>query len=156
MVECVNGRIVSVVLEINVYSHRALEQLLRGFNTAYNGQLQRVLEGKTSNRVVVDHLKATPDFANPAPHDRAIPCYANKSTPYRRRGHGGLTTRHLILLCHKLGILADSLAAGHRSSFCASSTGDDGSNGGHGVAHVSLRPDWRTLVGGSLRVFESL
>ena len=78
MVECVNGRIASLVLEINVYSHRALEQLLRGFNTAYNGQLQRVLEGKTSNQVVVDHLKATPDLANPAPHGRTGPCDTTK------------------------------------------------------------------------------
>ena len=38
MVERFNGRISSKVLDINVYSHRALEQLLRGFNIAYSAR----------------------------------------------------------------------------------------------------------------------
>jgi len=79
MVERFNGRIASEVLDINVHSHRALEQLLRGFNTAYNARRQRVLEGKTPNQVVSDHLKAKPDLANPAPHGRAVPCDATKA-----------------------------------------------------------------------------
>jgi len=44
-VERFNGHIGSEVLAITVYSHRQLEQLLRGFNAAYNARRQRVLEG---------------------------------------------------------------------------------------------------------------
>ncbi len=79
MVERFNGRIASEVLDINVYSHRALEQLLRGFNTAYNARRQRVLEGRTPNQIVADHLKAKPNLANPAPHGRAASCDATKA-----------------------------------------------------------------------------
>jgi hypothetical protein len=39
MVERFNGRIVAEVLAITVYSHAQLEQLLRGFNAAYNARL---------------------------------------------------------------------------------------------------------------------
>ena len=38
MVDRLNGRISSEVLGINIYSHCALEQMLRGFNTAYNAR----------------------------------------------------------------------------------------------------------------------
>ena len=79
MVERFNGRIASEVLDINVSSHRALEQRLRGFNTAYNARRQRVLEGKTPNQVGAEHLKAKPDLANPAPHGQAVPCDATKA-----------------------------------------------------------------------------
>ena len=79
MVERFNGRIGSEVLGINIYSHRALEQLLRGFNQAYNARRQRVLDGKTPNQVVAEHLKADPKLANPAPHGRAGPCDAIKA-----------------------------------------------------------------------------
>ena len=34
-----------------------LEQLLRGFNAAYNARRQRVLDGKTPNQVVAERLK---------------------------------------------------------------------------------------------------
>ena len=66
MVERFNGRISSEVLEINVYSHRALEPLLRGFNQAYNARRQRVLDGRTPNQIVTEHLNAKPELANPA------------------------------------------------------------------------------------------
>ena len=79
MVERFNGRISSEVLAINVYSHRALEQLLRGFNQAYNARRQRVLDGRTPNMIVAEHLKAKPKFANPAPHGRARPCDTTKA-----------------------------------------------------------------------------
>ena len=36
MVERFNGRIADEVPDVNSYSHRALEQLLRGFNQAYD------------------------------------------------------------------------------------------------------------------------
>ena len=79
MVERFNGRISSEVLGINIYSHRALEQMLRGFNTAYNTRRQRVLDGRTPNQVVAEHLKAKPELANPAPHGRAGPCDTTKA-----------------------------------------------------------------------------
>jgi transposase InsO family protein len=47
LVERFNGRIGSEVLGITIYSHRDLEQLLRGFNAAYNARRQRGLDGKT-------------------------------------------------------------------------------------------------------------
>src|SRR6195952_1809229 len=52
MVERFNGRISSEVLGINIYFHRALEQVLRGFNVAHNARRQRVLAAKTPNQVV--------------------------------------------------------------------------------------------------------
>jgi transposase InsO family protein len=79
MVERFNGRIVTEVLGITIYSHCALEQVLRGFNTAYNARRQRVLEGKTPNQIVTEHLKAKPELANPKPHGRAGPCDVTKA-----------------------------------------------------------------------------
>ncbi len=88
MVERFNGRVSSEVLSINVYSHRALEQLLRGFNQAYNARRQRVLDGRTPNQVTAEHLKARPELANPAPHgaqDHATqPKHASLLMPQRR------------------------------------------------------------------------
>ena len=54
MVERFNGRIGTEVLGIAIYSHRDLEQLLRGFNAAYNDRRQRVLDGKTPNQVTAE------------------------------------------------------------------------------------------------------
>ena len=82
MVERVNGRISSDVLNINVYSHRALEQLLRGFNQACNARRQRVLDGRTPNQVTAEHLTAKPQLANPAPHGRRT-MRRHQSTPHR-------------------------------------------------------------------------
>ena len=79
MVERFNGRVGSEVRGINIYSHRALEQLLRGFNQAYNARRQRVLDGKTPDQVVAGHLHAKPKLANPAPQGRAGPCDATKA-----------------------------------------------------------------------------
>ena len=79
MVERFNGRVASEVLGINVYSHRALEQLLRGFNTAYNARRQRVLNGRTPNQVTAERLKAKLELATPALHGRAGPCDATKA-----------------------------------------------------------------------------
>ena len=73
------GRISSEVLDINVTSRRALEQLLRGFNQAYNARCQRVLDGRTPNQVTAEHLTAKPELANPAPHGRADPCDITKA-----------------------------------------------------------------------------
>jgi len=73
MVERFNGRVGSEVLGITIYSHRDLEQLLRGFNAAYNARRQRVLNGKTPDQVVAERLKARRKLANAKPHGRAGP-----------------------------------------------------------------------------------
>jgi hypothetical protein len=52
LVERCHGRVGSEVLGITIYSHRDLEQLLRGFNAAYNARRQHVLDGKTRMAVV--------------------------------------------------------------------------------------------------------
>src|SRR5690242_530749 len=71
LVERFNGRIGSEVLAITIYSHRQLEQLLRGFNAAYNARRQRVLDGKTPDQIVAERLKAKPELANARRHGRA-------------------------------------------------------------------------------------
>src|SRR5919107_2533671 len=73
MVERFNGRIGSEVLGITIYSHTQLEQLLRGFNAAYNGRRQRVLDGRTPNQVVAERLRKRRNLANPTPQGRAGP-----------------------------------------------------------------------------------
>ncbi len=84
MVERFNGRIASEVLGITIYSHRDLEQLLRGFNAAYNARRQRVLSGKTPNLVVAERLKASPNRI------------ALKTKPHGRAGPGDITKARLI------------------------------------------------------------
>ena len=74
MVERFNGRVSSEVFGTNVYSHRQLEQLLRGFNAAYNARRQRVLDGKTPDQIVTERLKAEPALARAAQNGRAGPC----------------------------------------------------------------------------------
>jgi transposase InsO family protein len=73
MVERFNGRVSSEVLDITIYSHRDLEQLLRGFNAAYNARRQRVLDGKTPDEVVAERLKTKRKLASAKPCDRAGP-----------------------------------------------------------------------------------
>ena len=65
MVERFNGRIQREVLGITVSSHRDLETLLQGFNQAYNGR-QRVLKGRSPEKVVHERLAAEPKLANRA------------------------------------------------------------------------------------------
>src|SRR4051794_37620532 len=74
MVERFNGRISSEVLAITIYSHDQLEQLLRGFNAAYNARRQRVLEGQTPDQIVAERLTAKPALANAKPSGRPGPC----------------------------------------------------------------------------------
>jgi hypothetical protein len=62
-VERFHGRVGSEVLGITIYSHRDLEQLLRGFNAAYNARRQRVLDGKTPNQIVAERLQARRQLA---------------------------------------------------------------------------------------------
>ena len=73
MVERFNGRVSSEVLGITIYSHQKLEQLLRGFNAAYNARRQRVLEGKTPDQVVVERIKARRKLTRGEPEGRAGP-----------------------------------------------------------------------------------
>jgi transposase InsO family protein len=73
MAERFNGRVGSEVLGITIYSHRDLEQLLGGFNAAYNARRQRVLGGKTPDQVVAERLKARRKLANARPHGQAGP-----------------------------------------------------------------------------------
>ena len=75
MVERFNGRIGSEVLGITIYSHRDLEQLLRGFNAAYNARRQRVLSGRTPDQIIAERLQANPSLGKPKnkPHGRAGP-----------------------------------------------------------------------------------
>jgi hypothetical protein len=79
MVERFNGRISSEVLAITIYSHDQLEQLLRGFNAAYNARRQRVLEGQTPDQVVAERLTAKPALANAKPSGRVGPCDITKA-----------------------------------------------------------------------------
>ena len=73
MVERFNRRVSSEGLGITIYSHRDWEQLLRGFNAAYNARRQRVLDGKTPNQIVAERLPARRQFAPAKTHGRAGP-----------------------------------------------------------------------------------
>jgi transposase InsO family protein len=73
IVERFNGRVGSEVLGITIWSHQQLEQLLRGFNAAYNARRQRVLDGKTPDQVVAERLKARRKLARAKPEGRAGP-----------------------------------------------------------------------------------
>ena len=66
MVERFNGRVQREVLGITLYSHQDLETMLIGFNRAYNERRQRVLKGRSPDRVLRERLKAKPELAKPA------------------------------------------------------------------------------------------
>jgi len=65
MVERFNGRIQREELGITLYSHADLEDVLRGFNAAYNGCQQRVLNALSPEMVLRQRLEADPALANP-------------------------------------------------------------------------------------------
>ena len=65
MAERFNGRVQREVLCITVGNHRQLEQLLAGYNTAYNLRRQRVLGGRTPTELVRERLRCCPELANP-------------------------------------------------------------------------------------------
>jgi len=72
----VRERYTNIGLCLQAYLHRTpqdLEQLLRGFNAAYNGRRQRVLDGRTPDQVVAERLKKRRKLANPMPQGRAGP-----------------------------------------------------------------------------------
>ena len=70
MVERFNGRVQREVLGITVASHRDLESLLAGFNSAYNARRQRVLDGRSPDEVV-RRAAASGTPASPAPRRAA-------------------------------------------------------------------------------------
>ncbi len=57
-----------------------LEQLLRGFNTAYDARNKRVLDGRIPNQLVAEHLTTKPELANPASRGSAGPCDATNAS----------------------------------------------------------------------------
>ena len=76
MVERFNGRVQREVLGITLWSHQDLEMLLTGFNVAYNSRRQRVLKGRSPNRVLREWLNAKPELAKPVtkpPEPDALP-----------------------------------------------------------------------------------
>ena len=73
MVEPFNGRIESEVLGITIDSHHDLEQLLRGFNAAYNARRQCFLSGRTPSQVVAERLAARRRRRNARPTGQARP-----------------------------------------------------------------------------------
>lgn len=78
MAERFNRRVQDEVLSLTILSHVALEQLLKGFGSAYNARRQRVLKGLSPNQVVRAHFEVRPRLANPRfkPPD---PCAAPRS-----------------------------------------------------------------------------
>ena len=66
MVERFNGRVQREVLGITLYSHADMEIVLGGFNVAYNGRRQRVLNGLSPEMVLRQRLEADPALANPS------------------------------------------------------------------------------------------
>jgi transposase InsO family protein len=85
MVERFNGRVSSEVLGITIWSHVQLEQLLRGFNAAYNARRQRVLDGRTPDQVVKERLRA-----------RRKPARAKSDQPEGRAGPDDVARARLI------------------------------------------------------------
>jgi len=79
MIKCFNRRISSDVLVINIKFYRTVEQVLRSFNTAYNTQRPRVLNGETPNSAGAKRINVEPKFANPAPNDFASFCDTTKA-----------------------------------------------------------------------------
>lgn len=76
MVERFNGRVQREVLGITLWSHQDLETLLTGFNVAYNGRRQRVLNGRSPHTVLRERLNAKPELAKPVtkpPDPDALP-----------------------------------------------------------------------------------
>ena len=79
MAERFNGRIQREVLGITIYSHADLEDLLHGFNQAYNARRQRVLKGASPDEIVRQRLKAEPSLARPHAHSPPDPSIRSKA-----------------------------------------------------------------------------
>jgi hypothetical protein len=71
------GLLMAVAIQrvgMNFYSHQPLEQLLRGFNAAYNARRQRVLEARTPDQAVAERLADKPILAKERPSGQAGLC----------------------------------------------------------------------------------
>ena len=79
MAERFNGRVQREVLGITVASHRDLERLLVGFNSAYNARRQRVLDGRSPEEVVRERLERDASLANPGYRPPPDPCVLPKA-----------------------------------------------------------------------------
>jgi transposase len=79
MAERFNGRVQREVLGITVASHRDLEQLLVGFNAAYNARRQRVLGGRSPEQVARERLARDEGLANPTYRPPPDPCVLPKA-----------------------------------------------------------------------------
>jgi transposase InsO family protein len=79
MAERFNGRIQREVLGITIHSHADLEDLLHGFNQAYNARRQRVLKGASPEEIVRQRLKAEPSLARPHAHSPPDPSIRSKA-----------------------------------------------------------------------------
>lgn len=79
LVERFNRRVGGGALGLAIHSHRQLERLLRGLNTAHNARRQRALDGKTPGQAAAGRLKAEPELASAKPHGRAGPCDATQA-----------------------------------------------------------------------------
>jgi transposase InsO family protein len=79
MAERFNGRVQREVLGITVANHGDLEQLLVGFNSAYNARRQRVLDGHSPEDVVRERLECDVSLANPACRPPPDPCVLPKA-----------------------------------------------------------------------------
>jgi transposase InsO family protein len=79
MAERFNGRVQREVLGITVASHRDLERLLVGFNSAYNARRQRVLDGRSPDEVVRERLVRDRSLTNPGHRPPADPCVLPKA-----------------------------------------------------------------------------
>jgi transposase InsO family protein len=79
LAERFNGRVQREVLGITIYSHADLEDLLHGFNQAYNARRQRVLKGASPDEVVRQRLKAEPKLARPHAHSPPDPSIRSRA-----------------------------------------------------------------------------
>jgi hypothetical protein len=79
MVERFNGRVQREVLGITVASHRDLERLLLGFNSAYNARRQRVLDGCSPDEIVRERLEHSASLTNPTYRPPPDPCVMPKA-----------------------------------------------------------------------------
>ena len=79
LAERFNGRIQREVLGITISSHADLEDLLHGFNQAYNARRQRVLKGASPDEIVRQRLKAEPSLARPHAHSPPDPSIRSKA-----------------------------------------------------------------------------
>ena len=79
MAERFNGRVQREVLGITVADHGDLEQLLVGFNSAYNARRQRVLDGHSPEDVVRERLECDVSLANPVYRPPPDPCVLPKA-----------------------------------------------------------------------------